>query len=499
LILIFVFVAAVVVFARVLRDLVRAYRLGARKYWYFYNTIIICTALTSLFSLTAFRHTPEFTIARTFYDFLFGDNKNIELSPLIAAKLERFGLKYDTSKFKVAHKEKVFDQPQTLLPANFKNNPPNIVIVFFESFSSRLTSVYNPKFPGLTPGLERMAKDKNTTIFKNFYNGSTPTITGIIAELCSVYPPTGQNEINFQNLFKDHRLLCLPKILKEHDGYNYASQITAVPKTYSHKDLIFSRMGMDEVFGQDELAKYIEGEPLSWGYSDHQMFPVLFDFMRSKPQPFLMTLSTVDVHTPFTLTKDAVSYGDYQSPLLDSVHSSDDAFGKFWDEFVKSKFYDNTILITVADHAIFPVSYPKELFPELYPSGATYYDEITFMMYVPKNILPKTVDTYASSVDFTPTILEILNVNVPNSFEGHSIFSDRRAYPSILGLQEFGLYINELLPSGKRAVNYDLFSRMDCAESDYTMSTSSPLTLCEFRDYFNWKKQMFSEGRFWEF
>ena len=499
LILILLLIVSVALFVRVLKYLVRAYRIGPRRYWYFYNTLIIFTALASLFSLSAFRHTPEFTIAKTFYDFLFGNNVGIKLDPIVQAKLERFGLKYQTDQFKVAHKEKVFDKPMTLLPAKFQSTRPNIVMVFFESFSSKLNSVYNSRFPGLTPGLERMASDKNTTVFKNYYNGSTPTITGLMAQLCSVYPPTGQNEINFQNLFKDHRLLCLPKILRENGGYQYANHITAVPKTYSHKDLIYTRMGMDEVFGQDELAKYIEGEPLSWGYSDNQMFPVLEKFMKEKPQPFLMSLSTVDVHTPFTMTKDAVPYSNLKSPLLDSVHSSDNAFGKFWDNFVKSEFYDNTIVIAVADHAIFPVSYPKELFPELADGSATYYDEITFMMYVPDTILPSTVNTFSSSVDFTPTLLQMLNLNVPNSFEGHSIFSERQAFPNLVGLQEFGLYINEQLPSGKRVASYDLFSRLDCAPGDFTNSTSSPLTLCEFKNYYDWKKQMFSAGRFWEF
>ena len=48
----------------------------------------------------------------------------------------------------------------------------------------------------LTPNFDKMAADPDTTVFKNVYNASTPTITGTLAELCSYLPPTGHEEIH---------------------------------------------------------------------------------------------------------------------------------------------------------------------------------------------------------------------------------------------------------------------------------------------------------------
>ena len=89
-----------------------------------------------------------------------------------------------------------------LLPQKFKDNPPNIFIVFFESFSSRLVGVYNEEFKEVTPGLNKMAENENTTVFYNYYNSSIPTITGIMSQLCSFLPPTGHEEIERENKFR---------------------------------------------------------------------------------------------------------------------------------------------------------------------------------------------------------------------------------------------------------------------------------------------------------
>src|SRR3989344_2622100 len=103
--------------------------------------------------------------------------------------------------------------------------------------------------------------------------------------------------------------------------------------------------------------------------------------MNEKAQePFLVMLSTVDTHPPFTLAKDVVKYGDGNNEVLNSYHTTDDAFKAFWEQFKNSKFYDNTILIVVADHAIFPAAFKSNQFPDL-ANKLTFYDEIMFLMY----------------------------------------------------------------------------------------------------------------------
>ncbi len=481
----------------VIKYVLRAHSAASHRYWRFYHYAIIFIGFFVIGASNSIKSAPEFVISKSFYNYFFGKTENINLSPYILGKLERFGLKYNTEKFYLAARNNVYTTTTPLLPEKFKNKKPNIILVYLESFSSRFVDVYNNnRFKDLTPGLVDFASDKNTTVFWNLYNASTPSITGIMSQLCSFLPPTGHEELEKEKKIKKVYLQCLPKILRN-NGYNYAGYITAVQKNFANKDTLFASMGGDEIFGTAELAKIIPDTPLAWGFSDHQMFPVMMDLLPQKPEPFFMMLATVDTHLPFTSVKDVVQFRNSRSNALNAFHTTDDAFRIFWERFKTSKYYDNTIVIAIADHAVFPAGVTKDIFPE--DAGkVNFYDENAFMMYIPDSVLPKKIDQYMSGIDFAPSILNLLGINVSNSFEGRSIFDDRAKYPNLLGMHEFGLYINQIDEQGERIISYNIPGEIKCEAGDYNSATSSPLTLCEYLDFYKWKRSMFEEGRFWE-
>ncbi len=486
------FLALSFVFLFVLKFIKRAKQISPARYWNYYYISIIFISLFSLFAFSSLKNTPEFLVLKSFvYDYK-NSRQEVVLDQGLQNKLEKFGLFYNTGKFKVAEKDLVYKNNQVLLPSKFKNNPPNVMIILFESFSARLTSVYNEDRAGVTPGLEKMASDPHTTIFKNYYNASSPTVTGIMSQLCSLLPPTGHTEIEGSNKFRGHRLLCLPEVL-QNNKFKDSVYFTAVPKEFGHKGEIIGDMGVNRVYGQKELGDIITAEPLSWGYSDHQLFPVVFNTVKELKQPWLAMYSTVDNHPPYDLAEDMVYWGDGKNKVLNSVHTSDDAFSKFWDDFKKSKYYDNTIVVAVADHAIFHTVYSKEYFPK--EAGKILgYDENMFMMYVPNSVLPKEVSVLSSGVDFTPTLLNVLGINAKNNFEGHSIFDDRENYPNILGMQENFFYINQK-DGGERKINWAVPYDLDCGDE---VDEGDVFTLCDYQKYYNWKRQMLEEGRFWK-
>lgn len=483
------------VFLFLFRKYLLAQKLAPRRYWYYYNFLIIFAAVGIFLGISSFWTTPEATVVKSFYKYWFGTFERVELNPVVKQKLEKFGLKYNTDEFFVARRDSVYTSTTKLLPARFVENKPNVMVVLWESGSARMAGVYNPKYTDLTPGLDNMAADPHTTIFKNYFNASTPTVTGLISGLCSILPPMGHNEIQNENRLQKHNMLCLPKMMLD-NGYKYASYITAVDKNFAHKNSIFESMGVQEFYGTEELYEYIPGEPLSWGWSDHQLFPVTWKFLNEKAkEPFLVMLSTVDTHPPFTLAKDMVKYKDGNNEVLNSFHTTDDAFKGFWEQFKNSKFYDDTILIVVADHAIFPAAFKSNQFPDL-ANKLTFYDENMFLMYIPDNILPKVVDTYSSEIDLAPTVLQILGINTPNNFEGRSIFDDRNKFPNLLGMHEFGLWINRM-KNGQRKIDFIVPHDLQCDGEMIGTDANAPLTMCEYENYYKWKRSMFEEGRFW--
>lgn len=495
--------APLVIFAIIIYRISRSYPEAPAKYWRAYLLVIIGLALMSFFAKAAIiRHTPEYTIVKSFYDYWVGSTKPVELDPIVRQKLERFGLFYNLNNFYVANHPQAYSALDTKrwLSDTFNKHHPNIIYIALESFSSRLSDVYDSRLPGITPGLKRMSEDPGTTIFYNYYNASTPTITGLLAQLCSFLPPTGHQEISDTNLRADY-LLCLPRILKN-SGYQYLAYITAVEKEYTGKNTLFASMGMDDVFGTAEIGQVIK-EPArsTWGYSDHQIFSFMDWLIKNKArEPFFLLLSTVDSHQPFNLAKDIIPYGSGTSPLLNSIHTTDNAWGIFWDQFKTSDLYDNTIVVAVADHAVFPRSYDaaKDFLPqEASDQNLNFYDENLLLVYVPQSLLPKKISAYSSSIDLAPTLLELLGINTPNAFDGQSLLSARQKYPNILGMHEFGLYINQLDAAGRRLTSYEMPQDLDCPALSPDRPTSSPLTLCEYLNYYQWKRQMMDEGRLW--
>ncbi len=491
-------IIALLSFIYVLVRLIKAQSKTPARYWSWYQSGLIAGGLFFLLGLSSFRTAPERVVLRTFMQRWQGTEQHVLLPVALQKKMQRFGLNYNPEASKPAHRETLFtSSTQKLLPSRLQTNHPNIVILLLESFSARMTGVYNPRFADLTPGFNTMAADPNTTVFHNYFNGSTPTITGTLSQLCSFLPPTGHNEIQNDRKLQAHHLLCFPELLKRQGGYKEVNYLTAVDKDFAHKDGIFTSAGVDKVYGTDELKDYISGAPLAWGYSDHQLFPAVTEFLAKSPEPSVTMLATVDTHPPFDLAKDTVPYGDGKQLVLNSFHTTDDAFLKFWQGFKASRFASNTIVIAVADHAIFPAALTTDLFAKE-AKQLSYYDENFFLMYVPDTVLPKQVTTTASSIDVAPTLLHMLGINAPSSFEGYSIFADRQKYPNVVGMHELGLYINEAV-GGRRKISYDVPGHLECAPiTETSVSSTAPLTECELLQVYKWKREMFETGRWWE-
>lgn len=499
-----------VLFGYLLRRSIKMHANFSYRPWFAFGYVLLGMSTLIILTVAPIKNTPEAQVIYSFYDYYFGKNETIEIDREILQKLSgNFGLTYNPNEFYVNRREKAFNTPSNLLPPKFQKQKPNIMIVFFESLSSSLTDVYTdtwqsgPASPaqqgGLTPNLKSFSENKDTTIFKNYYNASTPTVTGLLSELCSFLPPTGHREINDTGRLSKFFLRCLPNILREEGGYKKATYITAVEKDFANKGVMFKNIGVDEFYGTDELYEFIPGEPMGWGWTDHQMVSALPRFLENSPEPFLTMFSTVDSHHPYTTAQDIINFRDGKSVVLNTYHTTDNAFGIFWKWFQESRFYNNTILIVVADHAIFPASLHNVPEYKNVPKYETmsFYDETAFLMYVPGNILPKKVDVYSSGLDFTPTLLHLLNINAPNAFEGHSIFEDRKKYPNLLGMHEFGLYINQETRKG-REITFDLPINLQQSCGDSPTNTSTPeLTLCEFEQFYKWKRNMLEEGRLW--
>jgi arylsulfatase A-like enzyme len=117
--------------------------------------------------------------------------------------------------------------------------------------------------------------------------------------------------------------------------------------------------------------------------------------------------------------------------LLDALHSTDAAFGAFWDYLRASPYGERTLVLVTADHALAR----RAMRWEGGGNRLSPFDWIEGYLHVPGSGRWRgaACDRVVSQMDLAPTLLDVLDVDVDNPFLGLSVFSDRPAHPLVLG------------------------------------------------------------------
>ena len=306
----------------------------------------------------------------------------------------------------------------------------NVIIIFMESLSQFFLREDVHGFKGLTPNIKDM--QSRSFSFTNMYNSSFPTLKGLIAALgSSIY--LLDESIGGTRIPVPCRFLFLSDILKSLD-YTTIHIQAGSERFIGMKNFFMKRQSYDYFYGSESLAlKNIDHLSEGFGVNDNTLFDYTVGWLEScnTAKPFLLTISSINMHPPFKVTDRNPHAGE--NTLLNSLYSSDKAFGKFWEYFKRSKYRNNTVVILTADHAMgnnkdfaaFIKKYDKYVRP--------FFDVIPCFIYFPGGALAgSTNNTPCVSLDMMPTILDMMDLDLANPFTGLSIFSERMYYSSKL-------------------------------------------------------------------
>jgi len=439
-----------------------------------------------------FHKNIELSILLTGYNHYFKSDKpltGVKLDPSIVEKLKKFNIHYNLNQNYPFVKDKIFKHPVPFKRTDQYRNNPNIIIIFVESLSAYITGVYNDDYKNLTPNLNRFAK--SSTVFKNFYNSSTPTLNGIFATFTSFLPSFKQK--NWWNQKGKHsKLLSIADVLKIKRNYN-SYFIFQGDTEFVHMGALIGQLGF-HVSSKHQINKILKEEPAAWGYSDHQLFRYLKIQLENKvyQEPFLLCSATIDTHPPFTMFTDGICYKDGKLKILNAVHTFDDAFGKFWNFFMSSPYRDNTILVLLGDHAMFPgrglVKIKKQR------GYQAWYDPIVLIIYNPMHKMKRRYHLISSHIDLTPTLLHLLNINIPNPFEGISIFEKKKDFQNIVGMQPEYCFISQKVYNRRIKISFKLPKYKKYKEYTNLNELLSPE---EFYQWFQWRKSLYFKDRIW--
>lgn len=221
---------------------------------------------------------------------------------------------------------------------------PNVIILILESFTAKAIGVLGGE-KGITPNLDRLSKEG--VLFEHCIANGNRSDKGIVSIL-SGYPAQPQTSI-IMNSKKNEKL---PNLGREFKNLGYTTSF------YYGGDINFSNMnayffngGYDNIITDSEFPKSQQNS--KWGAFDEFSLNKLFEDIKIEKQKFFKVLFTITSHEPFEVPKNHTTIfegRDDREKFLNSINYTDKCIGDFIEKSKKEPWYDNTLIILVADH-----------------------------------------------------------------------------------------------------------------------------------------------------
>lgn len=279
----------------------------------------------------------------------------------------------------------------------------NLVIIVEESLGAEFVGSLGGL--DLTPNLDAMADDG--IWFENLYATGVRSARGLEAIVSGFTPTPARSVVKLpksqRNFFTLAQLLAAA-------GYE-TSFIYGGESQFDNMRRFFMNNGFQHVIDEaDYQDPVFRG---TWGVSDEDLFQRAHtDFSRDHEQPFFSLVFTSSNHSPFQFPDGRVEpYGEDKNTVNNAVRYADYAVGKFIEDARSSDYWDNTVILIVADHN--SRVYGSEVIP-------------VERFHIPGIILggriePAVFRPVASQIDLAPTLLSLIGVEGAHPMIGHDL------------------------------------------------------------------------------
>jgi phosphoglycerol transferase MdoB-like AlkP superfamily enzyme len=284
---------------------------------------------------------------------------------------------------------------------------PNVVVVMMESMSAEYMGDFGNK-EGLTPNLDQLSA--NGLLFSRLYATGTRTVRGLEALSAALPPQPGAAVVRWPNI---SHLNTLGGTLA---GRGWSPHfIYGGYGVFDNMNSYFDNQGY-KVTDRTEFQPGLVQFENVWGVADEHLFDqvlIELDKDAAAGKTFFAHVMTTSNHRPFTYPDGRI---DIASPgrREGGVKYADFAIGRFIEMAKQKPWFDNTIFVFVADHCA--SSAGKAKIP-------VYRYHIPAIVYAPKIISPRKVDTLASQIDLAPTLLAMLGLAGDDHFVGRDILT----------------------------------------------------------------------------
>ncbi|MBW2261587.1 MAG: sulfatase-like hydrolase/transferase [Deltaproteobacteria bacterium] len=304
----------------------------------------------------------------------------------------------------------------------------NVVLFVMESWTAQDQQLFGGGKPN-TPNLKRL--EPHTLRMERYYAPSPVSIKALFNIFCSMYPYPEFKFITTVN----PRIACdaLPEVLARHD---YHSALFHGGKfMYTNKLAFFDDRGFELLMDAISIPKKHGYFTYGWGIEDRAMVDQAIKWIdRKKRRPFFVTFIPIIPHYPYVIPDDATprfSTKTLKSRYHNGIAYLDEQVGRLYDELDARGIADETLFVIVADHGQAFYQHPHNRMHANF-----LYQENTW---VPLYLINKRLfqggpscDRISTHIDLAPTILDALGLEVPERYQGRTLFEEGPPHMALL-------------------------------------------------------------------
>ncbi len=319
---------------------------------------------------------------------------------------------------------------------------PNVLFIVWESFTKK---AIEKTIDGVevTPNFNKLIQEG--LYFSNIYASGDRTEKGLPAIL-SAYPAQPINSI----ISEPNKSAKLPVLSKDFGNNGYSTEF------YYGGDINFANL-KSYLYASD-FKKLVSKQDFDskdwnskWGAHDGLVFQKFLNDHANNNQPFFSTLLTLSSHEPFEVPMTTKFKGnDVENQFMNAMSYTDQCLGSFIDEAKKQTWWQNTLIIIVADHghAISPTGNKVDDFkiPMLWLGGA-----------LEKPIAGKFLacNKIASQIDISTTLLKQLGMNAYQYNWSKNIFDKQTKSWAFFSFNNGFGYVTEDSVYGQKSLIFD--------------------------------------------
>ncbi len=266
----------------------------------------------------------------------------------------------------------------------------------------------------------------------------SPFANAMLSLLASVYGHY-KKDLVIQK-YSSVELNSLPEILKQ-QGYRTAVIHTGDLR-YAGQRRFLGYRSIDRIIDLPELENIPPWNfKVGWGVDERAMIAPSIEFMKKSKKPFFITYMPCNPHHPYAIPKDFTPIVNSAKgktsreriflKYLNSLHYADFVLGELIAKLEREGLMENTILFLLADHGEAFYQHRQN-----YNHPFFLYEEnvhVPLAIYNKKLIsTPQKLETISRHIDLPVTVLDIIGVKKPKSYEGKSLLSSRREQLALL-------------------------------------------------------------------